>query len=160
METLYDIEVTGIDGSRRSLADYRGKVLLVVNVASRCVHTPQYAGLEGLYRMYKDKGLVVLGFPCDQFGHQEPGTEAEISQFCGSTYAVTFPMFAKIDVNGPNAHPLYKLLKEKKPGFIGIRAIKWNFTKFLITAQGNVLRRYAPFRRPEHLEGDISRILR
>ncbi|HEY7448791.1 MAG TPA: glutathione peroxidase [Vicinamibacterales bacterium] len=159
MESVYEIDATAIDGSQRSLADYRGKVLLVVNVASRCVHTPQYAGLEALYRTYKDRGLVVLGFPCDQFGHQEPGTEAEIERFCGSTYAVTFPMFAKIDVNGPNAHPLYKLLKQKKAGIIGTRFIKWNFTKFLITAQGIVLRRYAPFRRPEHVEEDIRRIL-
>jgi glutathione peroxidase len=160
MDDLYDIEATAIDGSRRSIGDYRGKVLLVVNVASRCVYTPQYAGLETLYRKHKDRGLVILGFPCDQFRHQEPGTEAEISEFCLTTYAITFPMFAKIKVNGPDAHPLYKLLKRKKRGLIGTQVIKWNFTKFLVTAQGTVLRRYSPFRLPERMEEDIIPILR
>lgn len=160
MENLYDIDVTGIDGSRRSMGAYRGSVLLVVNVASRCVCTPQYSGLEALYRKYKDQGLVILGFPCDQFRHQEPGAEAEIERFCSTMYDVTFPMFAKIKVNGPDAHPLYRLLKQKKRGFMGTEAVKWNFTKFLVSAQGVVLRRYAPFHLPRRIEGDIVRVLK
>jgi glutathione peroxidase len=159
MDNLYNIEVTAIDGSPRSIGAYRGRVLLIVNVASRCIHTPQYAGLEALYRNHKERGLVILGFPCDQFRHQEPGTETEIQRFCSMTYDVTFPMFGKIKVNGPDAHPLYRLLKRKKRGLIGTEAIKWNFTKFLVSAQGAVLRRYAPFRLPERIEEDIIQVL-
>ena len=154
--SLYDIDATTISGERRSLADYRGKTLLVVNVASRCGFTPQYAGLESLYRKYRDRGLVVLGFPCDQFGHQEPGTETDIQQFCTSTYDVTFPLFAKIDVNGPRTHPLYELLKSARPGLLGTERIKWNFTKFLVNARGEVVERYAPHDTPERIEAAVS----
>lgn len=157
--SLYDIEVRTISGETRSLADYRGKTLLVVNVASRCGFTPQYAGLESLYRKYKDQGLVVLGFPCDQFGHQEPGTETDIQQFCTSTYDVTFPLFAKIDVNGPGTHPLYELLKSARPGVLGTEGIKWNFTKFLVNARGEVAERYSPRDTPEHIESAVSALL-
>lgn len=160
MDGLYDIVATAIDGSRRSIGAYRGKVLLIVNVASRCVHTPQYAGLEALYRKHKEQGLVVLGFPCDQFRHQEPGTESEILRFCSTTFDVTFPMFAKIKVNGADTHPLYKLLKQKKRGFLGTRAIKWNFTKFLVASDGLVLRRYGPMRLPDRIEEDVIKVLR
>lgn len=130
--SLYDITVTTIDGSIGTLADYRGQVLLIVNVASQCGFTPQYAGLEALYRRYRDRGFAVLGFPCDQFSHQEPGDEAEIKSFCTRTYDITFPLFAKIEVNGSNAHPLYAHLKKARPGLLGSEAIKWNFTKFLV----------------------------
>ena len=150
--SLYDISVKTINGGSQPLAAYRGKTLLVVNVASRCGFTPQYAGLEALYRKYKDQGLVVLGFPCNQFGHQEPGTEAEIQQFCATRYDVTFPMFAKIDVNGPNTHPLYELLKSARPGLLGTEGIKWNFTQFLVNSRGEVVARYAPSDTPEKIE--------
>lgn len=160
MDSLYDIVATTIDGSRCAIGAYRGKVLLIVNVASRCVHTPQYAGLEALYRKHKEQGLVVLGFPCDQFRHQEPGTENEISRFCSTMFDVTFPMFAKIKVNGPDTHPLYKLLKQKKRGLLGTRAIKWNFTKFLVATDGKVLRRYGPMRLPDRIEEDVIKVLR
>lgn len=156
---LYDIDVTTITGEVRSLADYRGKTLLVVNVASRCGFTPQYAGLEALYRKYKDQGFVVLGFPCDQFGHQEPGTEADIQQFCTTNYDVTFPMFAKIDVNGPGTHPLYEFLKSARPGVLGTEGIKWNFTKFLIDARGEVVGRYSPRDTPDRIEPTVSALL-
>lgn len=159
MSGLYDIELRTIDGATAKLGDYAGKVLLVVNVASKCGFTKQYTGLEALYRRYKDQGLVVLGFPCDQFGHQEPGTEAEIKAFCGLTYDVTFPMFAKIEVNGSNAHPLYAALKSEQAGILGTEAIKWNFTKFLIDRQGNAVKRYAPTDTPESLTGDIEALL-
>jgi glutathione peroxidase len=152
MASLYDIEVRTIDGETQRLAAFRGKTLLVVNVASRCGFTPQYTGLEALYRKYKDQGLVVLGFPCNQFGRQEPGTEAEIQQFCATTYDVTFPMFAKIDVNGPDTHPLYQLLKSAQPGLLGTEGIKWNFTKFLVNGRGDVVARYAPSDTPEKIE--------
>ena len=158
--SLYDIEVTTIDGRRRTLAGYRGKVLLIVNVASRCGFTPQYEGLEALYRRHKDRGLVVLGFPCDQFGNQEPGDEAEIRKFCSTTYGVTFPMFAKVEVNGANTHPLYQHLKSAKPGLLGSEAIKWNFTKFLVGRDGAVLERYAPKDTPEKIGEDLEPILR
>ena len=138
---------------------YRGCVLLVVNVASRCGYTPQYAGLEALYRRYQDRGLVVLGFPCDQFGHQEPGNEEEIKNFCSLTYDVTFPLFAKIDVNGANAHPLYQWLKSQKPGVLGTEAIKWNFTKFLVDGKGAVVRRYGSADKPESIEADVVALL-
>ncbi len=152
---LYDIAVTRIDGTAGTLAPYRGRLLLIVNVASECGFTPQYAGLEKLYREYEGRGLTVLGFPCDQFGHQEPGTEAEIAAFCADRYDVTFPMFAKIDVNGERAHPLYRLLKAAAPGMLGTEAIKWNFTKFLVGPDGRVLQRYAPADAPAAIEPEI-----
>lgn len=159
MTTAYDFSATDIDGQEQSLDRYRGKVLLIVNVASKCGFTPQYTGLEKLERDYQARGFEVLGFPCDQFGHQEPGDEAEIKEFCSLTYDVTFPMYAKIDVNGEQAHPLWKWLKDEKGGFLGIDAIKWNFTKFLIDRQGKVVRRYAPTDKPERLEKDIEALL-
>ncbi|MHB1862934.1 MAG: glutathione peroxidase [Gemmatimonadaceae bacterium] len=156
---FHDIAVTTIDGREETLAAYRDRVLLVVNVASECGFTPQYTGLEALYRKYGKVGFVVLGFPCDQFGHQEPGDEAEIQRFCATTYDVTFPMFAKIDVNGPRAHPLYRHLKAEATGVLGSEAIKWNFTKFLVGRDGAVLRRYAPSDTPEHIEKDLQALL-
>ena len=154
--SLYDIEVKTIGGDTQPLAAYRGKTLLIVNVASRCGYTPQYAGLEQLYRKYKDRGLVVLGFPCNQFGRQEPGPESEIEQFCTTTYDVTFPLFAKVDVNGPAAHPLYELLKSERPGVLGTEGIKWNFTKFLVNGEGDVVARYAPADTPEKIEQAVA----
>jgi glutathione peroxidase len=159
-QTIYDVEVTTIDGERQTLESYRGKVLLIVNVASKCGFTPQYAGLEALYRRYRPRGLEVLGFPCDQFGHQEPGSAEEIKSFCSLTYQVSFPMFAKIEVNGPNTHPLYQLLKSAQKGLLGSEAIKWNFTKFLVDRNGQVLERYAPTSTPESLEKDLVDRLR
>ncbi len=156
---IYDLTVTAIDGSTRAMAAYRGHTLLVVNVASACGYTPQYAGLEAVYRKYKDAGLVVLGFPCDQFGHQEPGTDAEIQRFCTSTYDVTFPMFSKINVNGADAHPLFQLLKAQKKGALGTELIKWNFTKFLVGPDGQVLGRYGPGDTPHAIEKDIRHLL-
>jgi glutathione peroxidase len=158
MSTAFDFSANDIDGQPRDLSEYKGKVLLVVNVASKCGFTPQYTGLETLWDTYKDRGLVVLGFPCDQFGHQEPGDEAEIKNFCSLTYDVEFPLFAKIDVNGANAHPLYKWLKEEKGGLLG-SAIKWNFTKFLVGRDGKVRKRYAPTDTPESLTKDIEAAL-
>jgi glutathione peroxidase len=152
---IYDIEVRRIDGSMQSLGDYRGKTLLIVNVASRCGFTPQYAGLEALYRKYHAQGFVVLGFPCNQFGAQEPGDDAGILDFCTSSYGVTFPLFAKIDVNGRGAHPLYRLLTTARRGLLGTARIKWNFTKFLVSASGDVARRYAPSDAPETIERDV-----
>jgi glutathione peroxidase len=154
--SIHEISAKRIDGSSIDLAEYRGKVLLIVNVASRCGFTPQYAGLEALYRKYGDRGFVVLGFPCNQFGSQEPGSEAEIGAFCSSTYDVTFPMFAKVDVNGADAHPLFQQLKSAKPGILGTEAIKWNFTKFLVDRNGNVIERYAPKDSPESLDSAIA----
>lgn len=159
MQNLYDFEVVTIDASEQRLDVYRGRVLLIVNVASRCGFTPQYAGLEKLYRKYRERGLTVLGFPCDQFGQQEPGDEAEIKEFCRLTYDVTFPLFAKIAVNGPTADPLYKYLKSARRGFLGTKSIKWNFTKFLIDGNGNVVRRFGPTVRPEKIEKDLLRVL-
>jgi glutathione peroxidase len=159
MASLYDLSARTLDGREQSLGDYRGKTLLVVNVASKCGFTPQYRGLEALHRKLAPKGFAVLGFPCDQFGHQEPGDEAEIAKFCATTYEVSFPMFAKIEVNGPNAHPLYRELKHAATGVLGTEAIKWNFTKFLVDKEGRVVRRYAPTDRPEGLEQDILAIL-
>ena len=158
--TIYDFEVTGIDGERRTLAGYRGQVLLIVNVASKCGFTPQYAGLEELQRRHRDAGFTVLGFPCDQFGHQEPGSAEEIRNFCSLTYQVSFPMFAKIEVNGAQAHPLYKFLKAARKGLLGSEGIKWNFTKFLVDRGGVVLQRYAPTATPESIEKDLSVLLR
>jgi glutathione peroxidase len=157
--STYDFSARTLQGVDKPLTDYRGKVLLIVNVASRCGFTPQYTGLEALYRKYRERGFEVLGFPCNQFGSQEPGTEAEIGQFCSTTYDVSFPLFAKVDVNGDNAHPLYRHLKGEKPGVLGTEAIKWNFTKFLVDRDGNVVKRYAPADKPEALEGDIAALL-
>jgi glutathione peroxidase len=153
---IYHVEVTRIDGTVQMLAAFRGHVLLIVNVASQCGFTPQYAGLEALYRKHHERGFSVLGFPCDQFGHQEPGNEETIAAFCAATYDVTFPMFAKIDVNGPRTHPLYRLLKPAQSGVLGTQAIKWNFTKFLVARSGEVVRRYAPADAPASIEGDVA----
>lgn len=157
--SLHDISAARLDGTTGSLADYRGKVLLIVNVASRCGFTPQYAGLEALYRKYRDRGFEVLGFPCNQFGAQEPGDSAEIGAFCSTTYDVTFPMFAKVDVNGADAHPLYQHLKSAQPGILGTEAIKWNFTKFLVDRQGRVVKRFAPKDTPEALDAEVAALL-
>jgi glutathione peroxidase len=157
--SLYDIDVTTIDGASQSMAEYRGKALLIVNVASQCGFTPQYTGLEALYLTYKDKGFAVLGFPCDQFGHQEPGTEAEIQSFCTLNYQLTFPLFAKVEVNGGNAHPLFRLLKSERRGLLGTEAIKWNFTKFLVGKDGTVLKRYAPTDTPEQITRDVAALV-
>ena len=158
--TLHDIAATRLDGSTGTLDAWRGQVLLVVNVASRCGYTPQYAGLEALYREHREAGLAVLGFPCDQFGAQEPGDAAEIAAFCSSTYDVSFPLFQKVEVNGEQAHPLWKALKAAKPGILGTEAIKWNFTKFLVSRDGAVVRRYAPTDTPASLAGAITAQLR
>jgi glutathione peroxidase len=157
--SLYDIEVKMIDGRSLSLAEFHGQVLLIVNVASQCGFTPQYAGLESLYQQFKDRGFSVLGFPCDQFGHQEPGDEGEIQRFCSTKYNVTFPLFAKIEVNGPAAHPLYQFLKGEQKGFLGTEAIKWNFTKFLVDRQSQVVKRYAPTTAPDKIAGDVEALL-
>jgi len=157
---LYDIEVTTIDGERKKMDAWRGRTLLIVNVASKCGFTPQYTGLQALHDRFKDRGFAVLGFPCDQFGHQEPGDEAEIKNFCSTNYAVTFPMFAKIDVNGDGAHPLYRHLKSAKPGLLGTESIKWNFTKFLVDPDGAVVKRYAPNDTPERIGADLDAMLK
>jgi glutathione peroxidase len=157
--TVYDFQATSIDGNPVELDTFRGKVLLIVNVASRCGFTPQYSGLESLYRKYKDSGLVILGFPSNQFGGQEPGTSSEIQTFCQTQYDVTFPLFAKIDVNGTNAHPLYEFLKKSQPGVLGTRRIKWNFTKFLIDREGRPVKRFAPQHKPDEIEKDIAAAL-
>ncbi|MBS0514129.1 MAG: glutathione peroxidase [Proteobacteria bacterium] len=159
MASIYDFSAKDIDGKQQSLAAYKGKAMLVVNVASKCGFTPQYTGLEALYEKLKDKGLVVLGFPCDQFGHQEPGDEAEIKNFCSLTYDVKFPLFSKIDVNGANADPLYKYLKHEAKGLLGSESIKWNFTKFLVDKNGKVVKRYAPTDTPESIEKEIAAVL-
>jgi glutathione peroxidase len=159
MSSVYDFEAKTIDGTSQKLDAYKGKTLLIVNVASKCGFTPQYKGLEALYKKYKDKGLTVLGFPCAQFGHQEPGDENEIKQFFSLTYEVDFPMFAKIKVNGDDAHPLYKYLKNEQGGFLGMDFIKWNFTKFLVDKDGKVVKRYAPTDTPESIEKDIAPLL-
>jgi glutathione peroxidase len=156
---LYDIEVKTIDAQPRTMKDYEGKAVLVVNVASKCGFTPQYTGLEALYKKYKDRGLVILGFPCNQFGAQEPGNEAEIAQFCSLTYDVGFPMFSRVEVNGDGAHPLFQLLKKEAPGLLGTEAIKWNFTKFLIDPKGHVVKRFAPGDEPASLAADIEKTL-
>ena len=160
MSNIYDVEVQTIDGEKQTLAGYQGKRLLIVNVASKCGFTPQYEGLEKLHRDFKDQGVVVLGFPCDQFGHQEPGDEIEIKTFCSLNYDVTFPMFAKIDVNGPGTHPLYQRLKSLAKGVLGSEAIKWNFTEFLLDEQGNVVKRYAPTTTPAAIAKDLAAELR
>lgn len=155
----YDVEVETLEGRRTTLSDYRDKVLLIVNTASKCGFTPQYSGLEKLYREHRDAGLQVLGFPCDQFMHQEPGDAQEIREFCSLNYDVSFPLFAKIHVNGPDTHPLYQVLKRAKKGLLGSEAVKWNFTKFLVGRDGRVLARYAPNDAPESLVEPIRKAL-
>ncbi len=157
--SVYDYAAKTLDGQDVSLADYRGQVLLIVNTASKCGFTPQYEGLEALYRAYKDRGLTILGFPCNQFGAQEPGNAEEIASFCSLTYDVTFPMLAKIDVNGPSAHPLYAFLKKEQKGVLGTEGIKWNFTKFLIGRDGEVVERFAPTTKPEDLKVAVEALL-
>ena len=159
MATITDFSSRSIDGEEQSLSRWAGQVMLIVNVASRCGFTPQYEGLEALHRRYLGRGFVVLGFPCDQFGHQEPGDEAEIRTFCSLNYDVSFPMFAKIEVNGPAAHPLYAHLKHEAKGLLGSEAIKWNFTKFLVDRGGRVVKRYAPTDTPESLAPEIEKLL-
>lgn len=159
MPSAFDFQTTTLSGEPLDLSDFSGKVLLVVNVASQCGFTPQYAGLEQLWRQYREQGLVVLGFPCDQFGHQEPGDAAQIQRFCSLDYGVSFPLSAKIKVNGADAHPLWRWLQREKRGALGIAAIKWNFSKFLVGRDGRVLRRYAPTVRPESIEADIRAAL-
>jgi glutathione peroxidase len=159
MTTAYDFDAQTLEGKPTTLKEYVGRVALIVNTASKCGLTPQYAGLEKVYEVYKDRGFVVLGFPCDQFGHQEPGSEAQIGAFCEKNYGVSFPMFSKIEVNGPNTHPLYQFLKEQAPGLLGSRGIKWNFTKFLIDRHGAVRTRYAPTTKPEDVTKDIEAAL-
>jgi glutathione peroxidase len=161
-DTVYGFSAEALDGRPVSLAEFKGRVLLIVNTASQCGFTPQYGGLETLYRKYKERGLTVLGFPCNQFGAQEPGTAAEIGGFCERNYGVDFPMFGKIDVNGGKTHPLYRFLKKEKPGLLGPLgggAIKWNFTKFLVDRNGNVVARYASTTKPESLAKDIEKLL-
>lgn len=159
MTTAYDFSAKTITGTDTSLQDYQGKVTLVVNVASKCGFTPQYKGLEAIHKQYADRGFAVLGFPCDQFGHQEPGDEAEIMQFCSLTYDVSFPMFAKVKVNGDDAHPLYKHLKSEATGLLGTEGIKWNFTKFLIGKDGKVVKRYGSMDKPEDIAKDVEKLL-
>ncbi len=158
-ENVYSFQVKTLNGDQISLENFQGKALLIVNVASQCGFTPQYKGLEEIYRKYKDRGFEVLGFPCNQFGAQEPGDAEEIKKFCSMTYDVSFPMFSKIEVNGDGAHPLYKFLKKQEKGLLGTEAIKWNFTKFLIDKKGNVVDRYAPQTKPEDLQADIEKVL-
>ena len=159
MQTVYDFSAVDIEGNERALREFAGQVLLIVNVASKCGFTPQYTGLEALWRKRRSEGLAVLGFPCDQFGHQEPGDETEIRQFCSLTYDVTFPLFAKVEVNGAGAHPLYRWLKSERPGLLGSQAIKWNFTKFLVDRAGQVVKRYAPADKPEAIDADAAALL-
>ena len=158
MTAVYDFSCNTISGSKKKLSDYKGRVLLVVNTASKCGFTPQFAGLEDLYAKYKDRGLEILGFPCNQFGKQDPGSNDEIQEFCQLNYGVSFPMFAKIEVNGSGADPLFKHLKREAPGVLGGR-IKWNFTKFLIDTEGEVVKRFAPTVKPQDIEGDIQDLL-
>ena len=159
MTDLYDIPLERLDGGTTTIGEYRGKTLLIVNVASQCGFTPQYEGLESLYGKFKDRGFVVLGFPCNQFGRQEPGSGKDIREFCDQHYGVSFPLFAKIEVNGRKAHPLYKYLKSAKRGFLGREAIAWNFTKFLVDKNGQVVKRYGSRRTPEEIESDIARVV-
>jgi len=159
MASIYDFTAKSLQGKDVSLSDFRGKPMLIVNTASKCGFTPQYEGLEKLYEQHKDKGFVVLGFPCNQFGAQEPGSEAEIGAFCQANYGVTFPMFSKIDVNGTNAHPLYTYLKGEKAGILGTKNIKWNFTKFLVNRDGQVVNRFAPTTKPEDIQNAIAAVL-
>ncbi|PKN54942.1 MAG: glutathione peroxidase [Deltaproteobacteria bacterium HGW-Deltaproteobacteria-14] len=161
MATLdYETKVTTLGGEERDLSEHRGKVMLVVNTASKCGFTPQYDGLEALWKKHRDEGLVVLGFPCNQFGHQEPGSAEDIEQFCRLNHGVTFPLHAKIDVNGKHTHPLFEQLKAGAPGILGSKGIKWNFTKFLVGRDGAILKRYAPKDTPESIDGELSELLR
>ncbi|MBM4252711.1 MAG: glutathione peroxidase [Deltaproteobacteria bacterium] len=157
--SFYDFSAQSLDGKDVSMAEFKGKVVLVVNVASKCGFTPQYTGLEELYKKYKERGLVILGFPCNQFGNQEPGSSAEIKQFCSLNYPVSFPIFSKVEVNGDQAHPLYNYLKREQTGLLGTEAVKWNFTKFLVDRSGKVVDRYAPQTTPESLGPDIEKLL-
>jgi glutathione peroxidase len=159
MANIYDFEASSLNGTPVDFGQYRGKVLLIVNTASKCGFTPQYKGLEAVYEQLKGRGVEVLGFPCNQFGGQEPGDAKEIADFCKLNYGVSFPMFAKIDVNGNDAHPIFKYLKGEKPGIMGTEAIKWNFTKFLVKKDGTVYKRYAPQTEPMELVGDIEKLL-
>ncbi|CAN0621803.1 Hydroperoxy fatty acid reductase gpx1 [Burkholderia multivorans] len=159
MSKLYSFTAESLAGAPVSLDTYRGNVLLIVNTASECGFTPQYAGLQQLYSRFAARGFVVLGFPCNQFGKQEPGDAAQIGAFCERNFGVTFPMFAKIDVKGANAHPLYRYLTDEAPGIFGLKAIKWNFTKFLVDRQGNIVKRYAPSAKPEEIVADIEKLL-
>lgn len=158
MSKIYDFQAELLEGEQKNLADYQGKVLLVVNTASQCGLTPQFEGLEKLYQDYQQQGLVILGFPCNQFAHQDPSSNEEIGSFCQRNYGVSFPMFAKIDVNGPTAHPLYQYLTSKAKGILGSESIKWNFTKFLINQNGEVVKRYSPITKPEKIAKDIQRL--
>ncbi len=158
-ESIYDFTVRDIAGQERPMADYRGKVLLIVNTASKCGFTPQFEGLQQLYSDLKDQGFEVLGFPCNQFMNQDPGDEAAISQFCSLNYGVDFPMFAKVEVNGDGAHPLYRYLKKEAKGLMGSEKVKWNFTKFLVDRDGRVVRRYPPTTKPEAIRADIEKLL-
>lgn len=159
MTNLYQFEAELLEGDTKSLADYQGKVLLIVNTASKCGFTPQFAGLEKIYEKYKDRGFEVLGFPCNQFGGQDPGNNNEIGAFCQRNYGVSFPMFAKVDVKGPEAHAIFRYLTREAKGILGSENIKWNFTKFLVGRDGKVLNRYAPTTKPESLEEDIEKAL-
>ncbi len=158
-DSIYDERVSTLEGQEKDLHEYEGQVMLVVNTASKCGFTPQFAGLEALHRSYKDQGLAVLGFPCNQFANQDPGSDAEIGAFCERNYGVSFPMHAKIDVNGADAHPLYKRLKKEAKGALGTEAIKWNFTKFLVDRSGRVVKRYAPSTTPEDIRADVEKLL-
>ncbi|MFT4993129.1 MAG: glutathione peroxidase [Paraglaciecola sp.] len=158
--TIYQFDVTLNNGQQQSLKDYEGKVLLIVNTASKCGFTPQYEGLQSLSERYQDHGLEVMGFPCDQFGHQEPGSDVEIEQFCTLNFNVGFPLFKKTEVNGSNASPLYKYLKDAAPGLLGSKSIKWNFTKFLVNKQGKVTKRYGSTTKPEEMVKDIEALLK
>jgi len=159
MAGIYDCKAKSLDGREVALSDYQGKVMLIVNTASKCGFTPQYAGLEEIYSAYQARGLTILGFPCNQFGRQEPGGAEEISAFCERSYGVTFPMFEKIEVNGANAHPLYQYLKDEKPGLLGTKNIKWNFTKFLVDRAGTVVARFAPTATPARIRPAIEKLL-
>lgn len=158
MNTIYDFNAELMDGTKKALVDYEGQVILVINTASKCGFTPQFEGLEALYQQYKEEGLVVIGFPCNQFGSQDPGSNDEIGAFCQKNYGVSFPMMAKIDVNGKNAHPIFEWLKQQKSGLL-TNSIKWNFTKFLISRDGQVINRYAPTSKPEAIKADIEKAL-
>jgi glutathione peroxidase len=158
-DSIYEFQADRIGGTQTSLADYKGKVVLIVNTASKCGFTPQFEGLESLHKKFEGKGLAILGFPCNQFGHQDPGSNGEIETFCQKNYGVSFPMFAKVDVNGDKAHPLYQYLKAEAPGLLGSKSIKWNFTKFLVDKTGKVVKRYPPLTKPEDIESDLAALL-
>jgi glutathione peroxidase len=158
--TIYDLDYIANNGEKVPFKQYEGKVLLIVNTASKCGFTPQYDGLEALYKEHKEQGLEVIGFPCDQFGHQEPGSDSDIAQFCEMRFNLSFPLSKKVEVNGDNAAPIYKFLKSEAPGILGSKRIKWNFTKFLIGKQGNVLKRYSPTTKPKEIEADINAALK